>query len=95
MKALVKAGAAPNIADRAGMTPLHTAAQIGDVDLVTTLLAKGADPNARTPKAMGGRGGGGGFRRVVGEQTALYMAAATGREDVMRALVAGGAGPRC
>jgi ankyrin repeat protein len=91
MNALVEAGAVPNIADAIGNTPLHIAAQIGDAELVKTLLKKGANPNARTAKAMGGRGGG--FRRVAGEQTALYMAAAAGREDVMRALVAGGADP--
>jgi len=93
--ALVDGGADPNVADRAGNTPLHLAAQAGSLDLVTTLLAKGANPNARTVKiAAGGRGaggGGGGFFRPVGEQTPLMMAAKANHEDVMRALVAGGA----
>ena len=48
--ALVDGGADPNVADRAGNTPLHTAAQAGDVELVKKLLAKGANPNARTAK---------------------------------------------
>src|ERR1019366_4566213 len=81
-------------ADRGGNTPLHTAAQAGDVALVTKLLAKGADANARTAKAAGGgRGGGGGgfFRQVAGEQTPLLVAAKANRPEAMRALVAGGA----
>ena len=57
--------------------PLHTAAQAGDLELVKKLLAKGANPNARTAKTQtGGRGGGGGgFRIIAGEQTPLMLAA--------------------
>ena len=91
MSALVECGASPNIADAIGATPLHAAAQIGDADLIRVLLKKGADPNAKTAKAMGGRGGG--FRRVIGEQTALHAAAAAAHLEAMRALVAGGADP--
>jgi len=93
MSALVESGASPNITDATGATPLHAAAQIGDADLIRILLKKGADPNAKTAKAMAGRGGGGGFRRILGEQTALHMAAAAAHLDAMRALVAGGADP--
>jgi ankyrin repeat protein len=80
--------------------PLHTAAQNGNLDLVTKLLAKGANPNAKTPKtpAGGGRGGaaagggGGGFGRgASGEQTALMMAAKANHEDIMKVLVEHGA----
>jgi ankyrin repeat protein len=42
---------------------------------------------------MGGRGGGGNARRVVGELTPLHAAAKPGHEAVLRALVAGGADP--
>ena len=83
--------------DRAGNTPLHLAAQVGDLKLVRALLAKRADPNVRTPKSaapMGARGGGGGGRGgAAGEQTPLMMAARGDHEDVMRALVAAGADP--
>ncbi|MCX6627896.1 MAG: ankyrin repeat domain-containing protein [Candidatus Solibacter sp.] len=91
--AFADGGADPNVADRGGNTPLHTAAQAGDVELVKKLLAKGADANARTAKAAaGGRGGGGGFfRQVAGEQTPLMVAAKANRPEAMRALVAGGA----
>jgi len=93
MSALVESGASPNITDATGATPLHAAAQLGDADLIRILLKKGADPNAKTNKAMAGRGGGGGFRRIIGEQTALHAAAAGAHLDAMRALVAGGADP--
>ena len=96
-QALIEGGADINVRDRAGNTSLHLAAQVGEMDLVRMLLAKGADPNARTPKSMapvGARGGGGGFGRgAAGEQTPLMMAARGDHEDVMRALVAGGANP--
>ena len=41
--ALVEAGAEVKVADRRGNTPLHTAAQMGDLELVKKLLAKGND----------------------------------------------------
>jgi ankyrin repeat protein len=95
--ALVDGGANPNVADRGGNSPLHTAAQGGDVELIKKLLAKGADANARTAKtAPGGRGGGGGgfFRQIAGEQTPLMVAAKANHPDAMRALIAGGADPK-
>jgi uncharacterized protein len=42
--ALLEAGADPNAPGEGGFTPLHTAAQNGDVELVRLLLAHGADP---------------------------------------------------
>jgi ankyrin repeat protein len=67
------------------------------MQLVRVLLAKGSDPNARTPtsKAPSGARGGGGLARggTAGEQTPLMVAARSDHEDVMRALVAAGADP--
>jgi ankyrin repeat protein len=95
--ALLGGGADIDVRDRAGNTTLHLAAQAGDMDLVRALLAKRADPNARTPKSLAPAGarGGGGFGRGItsGEQTPLMMAARADHEDVMRALVASGADP--
>ncbi len=94
--ALVEGGADPNVADRTGNTPLHTAAQLGAVELIEKVLAKGANVNARTNKStFGGRGGGGGGRGAPsGEQTALMMAAKAHQPDAMKALVKGGADPK-
>ena len=94
---LLDGGADFSVRDRAGNTMLHLAAQTGDLKVVRALLAKRADPNARTPKStapMGARGGGGGGRgAVAGEQTPLMLAARGDHEDVMRALVSSGADP--
>src|SRR6202000_750964 len=88
-----------NVADRGGITPLHTAAQSGELDLVKKLLAKGANPNARTTAtpAGGGRGGGGGgaaLRTASGEQTALMFAAKANHPEIVKALLAAGADPK-
>lgn len=91
---LADRGANPNIVDRDGETPLHIAARSGDLALVEKLLAKGGSVNARTaakPAPAAGPGGGAIFRYVPGEQTPLMLAARGDHEDVMRALVAGGA----
>jgi ankyrin repeat protein len=94
--ALIEGGADISLRDRSGNTALHLAAQLGDMQLVRALLAKGADPNTRTPTStipVGARGGGGGRGGPIGQQTPLMMAARADHEDVMRALVAGGANP--
>jgi ankyrin repeat protein len=51
---LLDVGAEPN-AEGAGYTPLHAAVLRGDVDLVTALLAKGANPNAKIVKGTSSR----------------------------------------
>ena len=78
--ALIDGGAEVRETDRSGNSPLHMAAQVGDLELVTKLLGKGADPNARTPKAApqparGGGGGGGGRLAAGGSVTPLMTAA--------------------
>src|SRR5260370_31978825 len=96
--ALVDGGADPNGADRGGNAPLHPPAQVGDPELVKKLLAKEANPNARTAKndsdASGGFGCGGGFLRIAGEQTPLMVAARANHVGAMRALIAAGADPK-
>jgi ankyrin repeat protein len=88
-------GADPNVADRSGVTPLHTAAQTGSLELAKELLAKGANPDARTAKNPAGRGRASDeFRLPPGEQTALMMAAKANHEDIMRALVEHHADPK-
>jgi ankyrin repeat protein len=44
---LIERGADVNVRQRHGWTPLHGAADHGDVDVVEALLAAGADPLAR------------------------------------------------
>lgn len=48
LKALLDAGAKPNTSDRAGRTPLMVAASRGAAEIVTILLAHGADPTAKS-----------------------------------------------
>ena len=82
----------------AGNTPLHLAAQAGDMELVRALLAKRCR-SERAHAEVGGAGRGARRRRRrprrsrPGEQTPLMMAARADHEDVMRALVAAGADP--
>ncbi len=94
--ALLEGGANVHVRDRSGNSPLHIAAQQGDVRVVKELLARGVDPNIRTPRSLAtaARGGGGGFRAgPSGELTPIMMAARGDFESVMRALVEGGADP--
>jgi len=48
VKMLLAAGADPNVQDRAGYTPLHTAARYQEEKIVKSLLEAGADPAIRT-----------------------------------------------
>ena len=48
VRILTAAGANINQKDDNGLTPLMIAAQHGDLDMVTLLLARGADPNLRS-----------------------------------------------
>jgi uncharacterized protein len=80
--------------ERTGSTPLHVAAQQGDLTMVRALLDRGADPNVRTNRSNAPAGPRfGGFGRGGGAQTPLMLAAINDREAVMRALVAAGADP--
>jgi hypothetical protein len=92
-------------ADRLGLTPLHRAANRGDLAAVESLLAKGADVNAcalakQTPLHLA-------VTREIAQlllskgaqieardrwgRTPLFWAAGAGRKDVVEVLLAGGA----
>ena len=104
---LAEKGANPNVIDARGYTALHYASgcmpdtntsckvELSDqkrVEVVKTLLAHGANPNARvTPK--GGRSGPASDGVSLRGMTPIFFAAASGHPDVARALVAGGADP--
>ncbi len=81
--ALLNAGADPNVQIRhlagerpAMLTPLQFAARAGCADVVRSLLASGADPNAG---------------RAAGVPTPLHFAAGEGHLDTARMLLASGA----
>ncbi len=73
---LLERGANPSLGDKAGWTPLHFATYFGvSTEIVTALLAKGADINARNDRGI----------------TALYFASATGHELQVKVLLEHGA----
>ena len=49
VRAVLQAGANPNLGDRTGALPLHYAVALGDPALVQLLLQAGANPNAAPP----------------------------------------------
>src|SRR5258706_15161633 len=77
VKSLLERGANPNLSDADGDTPLHGAAQRGNVKLLQMLFAAGADPNARNK--VGG--------------TPLMWAGVYGQDAAARVLIEKGADP--
>lgn len=75
---LLARGANPRLSDRDGDTPLHIAAQRGNVRLIDMLLAAGADPNVKNK--LGG--------------TPLMWAGVYGHEEAARLLLEKGADAR-
>jgi ankyrin repeat protein len=95
--ALLDGGANPNIADHLGLTPLHFAAEAGQVDLVKKLVSKGANVNALTNKASGPKSKFSQYfvnLRLSGEVPPLLLAAKNNHVDVMRVLIEAGADPK-
>jgi ankyrin repeat protein len=75
-KALLKAGAEPDLCPKTGTTPLQEAAGLGDIDIIEVLLASHADINH--PNAAG--------------DTALIIASRSGHSRTATFLVEHGAG---
>jgi len=75
VKTLLERGANANLSDTDGDTPLHAAAQRGNIKILQMLLAAGANPNAKNK--VGG--------------TALMWAGVGGREEAARLLIDHGA----
>ena len=44
---LLEAGAYPNVCQKSGVAPLHTAAQLGNIELIILLLEHGAEVGLR------------------------------------------------
>ncbi len=91
---LLERGANPNHAG-AGYTALHAAVIRGELDLVKTLLARGADPNAPVLHGTPGRRLGADYtlrHQMIGAN-AFWLAAQFGEIPILRALVDGGASP--
>ena len=92
---LLEEGADPNMPDSIGRTPLHAAVETGRANLVKSLLAHGADPNARfTEPPPPLKGDFVPTGRYLGA-TPLWLAAGARVPDVeiLRLLTAGGADP--
>lgn len=70
-KLLLQRGASVNAIDNAGSSPLHIAAEIGDIANVTTLLEHGANPNLHNK----------------GGYTPLHLAVKEGLEDIVSILL--------
>jgi ankyrin repeat protein len=75
VRALLKAGANPNVINRFGASPLTEAVKISDFEMVRMLLAAGADANTANQD----------------NQTALMLAAGVGSVDIAKALIKRGA----
>ncbi len=88
---LLDKGANPKLTDQRGYTALHYAAlEASRVEIVKTLIAHGANPNARTTRDSPRNSYSGvNFKGA----TPVFLAASVGNFEGVRALVAGGADP--
>jgi ankyrin repeat protein len=91
---LLEQGADPNNAD-AGYTALHTAVSRGDLELVRTLTAHGADPDSRITRGSRQKRSINwyGLSATLTGATPFWLAAKYAEVDIMRFLAASGADP--
>ena len=80
IKQLLDAGLDPNPSNDLGLTPLHIAAALNNVEIVSLLLDAGVDPNWVSKKKF-----------YPCKTTPLHWAAFMGHTDVMAALLKAGA----
>ncbi|UQA97183.1 ankyrin repeat domain-containing protein [Streptomyces halobius] len=81
VKAVLRAGIAPNKPDSAGTTPLYLASVTGEADIARLLLKAGASPDTESSGGFGSEG------------TPLCAAACWGYTETVRELLAHGADP--
>ncbi len=94
---LLDHGANVDTADRRGNTPLHIAAQAGNLETGEEAARQGRRSQRRNAEIRNRCEPGAAVAAVfrpVGEQTPLLLAARANQADVMRALVAAGADPK-
>jgi ankyrin repeat protein len=90
---LVDKGADLNRANSFGLTALHFAVDTRKIELVRTLLARGANPNPQISKALPFRRGDYVGRAGHRGATPFWLAAMAADVEIMRILVKGGADP--
>ena len=78
VKQLARLGAQVDTVNEFGNTPLMECSQLGNGAMVSLLLELGANPNKQSDRD---------------KNTALHMAAESGRSDVVNLLLSGGADP--
>jgi ankyrin repeat protein len=89
VRLLLEKGAAVNVKNPVGLTPLMNAASNGNVKLIELLLAKGADPNATTAPESDGKVKNGTI--AIGSLTALHLAAPFSGPETVKTLLDAGA----
>ena len=83
VKHFVTSGTSVDARAKGGVTPLHEAAEAGQLEVANWLLDSGANINAKTDPQPG----------YPGAQTALYLAVTAKKTDVVKLLLERGANP--
>jgi ankyrin repeat protein len=79
---LLDAGTDVNLKDKDGVTPLHVASVYGHLDLVTELIQRGADLNAKTTRFNWDK-----YSKINKGSTPLRLAIEYRKHDVVRELI--------